>query len=200
MEDPNWEYTKKLTKPFWLAYEQVMKVNVFEQSQAQCFIEQVVDDDSSRVSESLYDDGFDDEEEIDSEYLKFIKITREHQKERDRQKKLNQRKGCSSQQTKRQKVEDDYFYSDMSQLNTLTQDNLAVPYKSDINAGLLTQVGEQRVKFIELYGSLENYDKVRCLEMSIDHFFSQKCKELKPEFWPAVPINLKPFLNKTEND
>lgn len=135
-----------------------------------------IDDDSNVTS--------DNEQSIYSDYLKFIKITRKHQAQRERLKKEELKK----------KPELETWYRDISQVNTLVEDNLVeVPDKSD---GLIAKVKQREENLVKLYGSREAYERIRSMEMNIDEHFRQKYSELSPPFWPVIPFNPKPYLNR----
>lgn len=120
-----------------------------------------------------------DEERIRVEYEKFIEVTRKHQTQRERQKKIA---------LKKQPQADEPYYIDISQLDTLVQDNLvAIPDRGDD--------GSAAEKLIKMYGSREAYEKIRSMEMNIDDYFKRKCKELSPFYWPVIPINPRPYLS-----
>lgn len=103
---------------------------------------------------------------INLEYLEFIEQTRRHQLEREKAKKKELAEKLSSQS--------DEYYLDISQVNTLVEDNLVEP----------PQLDEPEIERREQSP----------LEMYIDEQFRLKCGELRPSYWPAVPINLKPYL------
>lgn len=117
------------------------------------------------------------------EYLEFIKVTRKHQAERERAKKLELKKNPPIEE----------YYIDVSQVNTVVIDNLVeAPSKDDEGAKLNSN---KEKKLIEYYGSKESYERIRSLEMHIDDNFKKKCRELSPYYWPVIPINPKPYLN-----
>lgn len=110
------------------------------------------------------------QDDINPEYLKFIEETRRHQAERERLKE--------EQLAKNQQCHADEYYLDISQVNTLVEANLVEP----------PELGKP-----ERDGTARR--EPTPLEMYIDEDFRRKCDELKPSYWPAVPINLKPYLN-----
>lgn len=129
-------------------------------------------------------DKSDNEQSIYSDYLKFIRITRKHQAQRERLKKEELKK----------KPELEAWYRDISQVNTLVEDNLVeVPDKSD---GPIAKVKQREENLVKLYGSREAYERIRSMEMNIDEHFRQKYSELSPSFWPVIPFNPKPYLNR----
>lgn len=122
----------------------------------------------------------------EQEYLEFIKVTRKHQAERERIKKLERKKNPPVEE----------YYIDLSQVSTIVQDNLVeAPQKDDGESN--KNIKEREL--IDLYGGKESYDKIRSLEMYIDDHFKNKCQELSPYYWPVIPINPKPYLNPIRN-
>ena len=118
------------------------------------------------------------------EYARFIQITRKHQANREKQKRLA---------SKSKPELTDEYYIDISQLDTLTQDNLVnVPSKEDDSND---SGAEQVEKLVKLYGSQDSFERIRSMEMNIDEHFKRKCKELSPYYWPVIPINTKPYLS-----
>lgn len=120
----------------------------------------------------------------EQEYLDFIKVTRRHQAERERLKKLQLKKNPPIEE----------YYIDISQVSTLALDNLVeAPQRGDEEALLNWEAKERQ--FVDLYGGKETYQKIRSMEMHIDQNFKNKCRELSPHYWPVIPINPKPYLN-----
>ena len=120
---------------------------------------------------------------IAEEYAKFIAITRKHQAERERLKKLA---------LKNKAPESENYYIDISQLDTLVQDNLVqAPQR-----GTLSQESKPK----HLYKTQDEHDRIRAMEMNIDEYFKEKYKELSPYYWPVIPINPRPYLNPIIKD
>lgn len=130
-----------------------------------------------------HEEGEGEGERAQQNYLEFIAVTRKHQAERERAKKLELKKNPPIEE----------YYIDVSQVNTLVIDNLVeAPSKNDDSAKLNSN---KEKKLIEYYGSKESYERIRSLEMNIDDNFKKKCRELSPYYWPVIPINPKPYLN-----
>ena len=120
------------------------------------------------------------------EYEEFIKATRKHQADRERTKRLELKKNPPIEE----------YYIDISQVNTLVEANLTeAPERGDE----ISKADERERKLVELYGSRESYEKIRSLEMHLDDQFRRKCRDLKPHYWPVIPINPKPYLNAIRN-
>lgn len=127
-----------------------------------------------------------EQQKYNKDYAEFIKITRKHQAERERQKKLALKKNPPSAEE---------YYIDISQIDTLVQDNLVeAPQRQQSNSSK-----RQEEKLIKLYGSRETFERIRSMEMNIDGYFRSKCKELSPFYWPVIPINPRPYLNPLRN-
>lgn len=125
------------------------------------------------------------DESTNAEYLAFIKETRKHQMERERSKQ--------ERLMSQPELAFEPYYTDVSQINTLVADNVVeIPERSD----QLSKTQKRTQELIDLYGGQEKYEKIRSVEMEIDGYFSEKCKELSPSYWPAMPINPKPYLNE----
>lgn len=132
-----------------------------------------------------FHDESDNEQSIYSDYLKFIKVTRKHQAQREKLKK---------EDLKKKKPELEAWYEDISQLNTLVEDNLVdVPDKNDKPP---VDAKRREENLIRLYGSQEAYERIRSMEMNIDEHFRQKYLELSPQYWPVIPFNPKPYLDR----
>lgn len=131
-----------------------------------------------------------DEDDVDNpntneEYLAFIRKTREHQREREKNK---QEKLISQPELALEP-----YYTDVSQVNTLVADNaVEAPKRTDQSS----QTQRRAQELINMYGGQEQYEKIRSIEMEVDGYFKRKCKELSPSYWPAMPINPKPYLNQ----
>lgn len=122
--------------------------------------------------------------ETDKAYQEFIKVTRAHQAERERLKRLKKDKNP-------EEVLEEY-YKDVSQVNTLVEDNLAqIPNQGDED----DLARQKQAHLIKLYGSHEAYERIRSMEMYIDRQFKEACLEQNPNYWPAIPINARPYLN-----
>lgn len=178
-----------LSRPYWQHYERLIGPTRFVTMQLssggkQCYRSGYLEEKYSFISDINLSDENDKSEDADNnnlEYLEFIKVTREHQMNRDKLKQLK---------LKRNSAIDDKYYKDISQVDTLTEDNLVeVPDKVEWRKG--KKLREEILA--EMYG--EKYDKIRSLEMNIDEHFNQKCQELCPQYWPVMPINPKPYLN-----
>lgn len=133
------------------------------------------------------DDHHEDQTEpVNEEYLEFIRITRQHQAEREKQKQLEAKKQSSSPPEE--------YYIDISQVNTVVEANLVdVPKKGD------NKITDKEQSFIHRYGSREAYEEIRSMEMSIDEHFKRKCQQHSPHYWPVIPIHAKPYLNPRRN-
>lgn len=120
------------------------------------------------------------------EYQEFIRATRKHQAEREKTKRLEQKKNPPVEE----------YYIDISQVNTLIEANLTeAPHRGDETSKAL----ERDKKLIELYGGQESFERIRSLEMHIDDHFKSNCQIIKPHYWPVIPINPKPYLNEIRN-
>jgi hypothetical protein len=120
---------------------------------------------------------------MDAEYEAFIRVTRQHQVERERAKR---------QELERNPPIDEY-YIDISQVNTLVEANLnEAPSREDPTS----KAQERDEKLIKFYGGREAFEKIRSMEMHVDDHFKTMCQLLKPHYWPVIPINPKPYLNK----
>lgn len=124
-----------------------------------------------------------DQETIDAEYAEFIRVTREHQAERERHRKLIKIEEEDKQNE---------YYIDISQVDTLVHDNLV---EAPLSLDQSTSAEIRQTELIRLYGGHDIYEKIRSMEMHIDDFFKEKCKETNPVYWPVIPINPKPYLN-----
>lgn len=134
------------------------------------------------------DNGYIDEE-VNPEYLEFIKVTRQHQSNREKRKKL---------EAKNKPVPEEMeYYKDISQVDTLVEDNLvAAPDKQDTpNA----DPRQRELDLIKSYGSQDAYEKIRSIEMYIDENFAKMCQKYSPRYWPAIPINLKSYLKNQDS-
>lgn len=125
-----------------------------------------------------------DSQSVNQEYLEFIKVTRQHQAAREKQKKL--------QLKKNPQLALDEYYIDISQVNTLVEDNLV---EAPARGEDISKLKKKEEDLVKLYGSREAYERIRSLEMSIDDHFKRECQELSPYYWPVIPINPKPYLN-----
>jgi GH25 family lysozyme M1 (1,4-beta-N-acetylmuramidase) len=116
-------------------------------------------------------------------YEEHIRATRRHQAEREKSKKLELKKNPLIEE----------YYIDISQVNTFVEDNLTeAPKRGDETS----KAQERDEKLIELYGGQVHFEKIRSLEMHIDDHFKSRCQQLKPHYWPVIPINPKPYLNE----
>lgn len=172
-----------LSQPFWHFYTKAIGPNSFtirtQADLAPSDDETTSGDSTNDVETSDYDVLYEQEhEDVDEEYLKFIRITREHQAERERLKRLEPKK----------KITPEEYYKDLSQVDTLVEDNL-------VEAPIKAEPKTDKLNFVEFYGSQQAYDKVHSMEMHIDEYFHEMCEKLKPKYWPAMPINVKPYLN-----
>lgn len=186
--DPNteiWKRSLALSKPYWRMYERLIgPTSLFADVEQLCTNQS--SDKDEYLSDEYYhpeDEGRDEEDALNPEYLSFIEITKKHIAEREKLKKSQQ------------KQELDEYYKDVSEVNTLVEANLVpAPSLGDSQSG--HKLHEE--KLVKLYGSREAYDKIRLMEMYLDDEFSKKCQKLSPKYWPAMPINLKPYLNPTD--
>lgn len=191
-QDPNlviWERSRALSQPFWSFYHQALGPSTYQFFHHQP--QTCLDDKSSGTtpSPSTPDNNCcivkDSDNDLSQQYLEFIQITRKHQAEREKLKR---------QQLKKKPELVEPYYKDISQVNTLVEDNLVeVPERNPNGSILKRQLEEDRL--IKSYGSREVFEEIRSMEMSIDDLFRAKCQELKPEYWPVMPINPKPYLN-----
>lgn len=167
-----WTRSFAQSRPYWQLYEQLMPTHVSGNNNNQKqLLGSNVDTDNCTHSDH------------DEEYAKFIEVTRRHQAQRNKRRKLEEQ---SEQQ---------YYYMDISQVNTLVEQNLAeVPLKTEPNDITLAHKREQDL--IKLYGNRKTYEHIKSMEMSIDNNFNKRCQELKPHFWPAIPFNTKVYLDK----
>lgn len=139
-----------------------------------------------KIDDDETSDKNDNEQSVNADYLEFIKITRKHQERRERLKKKELKK----------KPELETWYQDISQVNTVVEDNLVeVPDKND---GPISKALQREEKAIKLYGNREAYNRIRSMEMNIDEHFRQKYSELSPQYWPVIPFNPKPYLNQVD--
>lgn len=194
--NPYYELCKQsynLSRSFWISYEQHIKPVAFAFTAKTDNVSGFRDNEISDREISIIDHSIDEvpqqvqikdeTENINAEYLEFIRITREHQLKRDRLKKLELAKN----------PEIETYYQDISLVNTLVEDNLVeVP---DRNADLVSKSKLKEQKLVEMYGGRENYERIRSMEMAIDEHFNKKYKELSPKYWPAMPLNPKLYLN-----
>lgn len=168
--DPNlriWEHSYRKSKPFWNLYEKLVIDNHADVA------EDEIDSPDAELDNEAEEETV---EEINPEYLEFIKQTREHQRERDRLKK-------QSPQVPIFEEESHIYYKDISQVNTLVEANLAtVPNKHDMKPEASEEFPAQ--------------DSIRLMEMYIDEHFSKKLQEQSASYWPTIPINVKPYLNE----
>lgn len=158
MDDPNWliwRQSYQLSHSYWNQYDSIMSSlrNNDESPEAMACVDVC---DTNNKSD------------LEREYLEFIAITRKHQLEREKA-KLEQAPMVS-----------DEYYKDISQVDTLVEDNLVNPPKREAVEEVPTKVSSE---------------KVRSLEMMIDNHFSAKCQELNPSYWPVMPMNPKAYLN-----
>lgn len=190
--DPNyeiWERSEKLTRSFWDSYNRLIKsTKIHHLDQRNEIINETTHPRNHSSFDQPPDDVEDDQygqETVNKEYLEFIRITRQHQIERDRLKKIELAK---------KNAEPEEYYTDLSELNTLALDNFAeIPDRDEKGKE------SRQEKLIKLYGSSRARDKIRSMEMSIDEIFKTKCQEMNPKFWPVIPINPKPYLNKLKS-
>lgn len=190
-----WERSYVLSRPYWSMYNTVMSsINVHVSQELNVTPEEDrwfdLDEDQLDVSGHEYLSESEEVDDVDTstnaEYLEFIRQTRQHQKERERMKKEQLRANPESAL--------ESYYTDVSQVNTLVADNVVeAPKRSDH----LSQAKRNEQDLVNLYGN-EAYDKIRSMEMDIDSYFRQKCDEHSPVYWPAMPINPKPYLNQKE--
>lgn len=199
MNDLLWQISMAKSKPFWSMYRHVMgsqlnlrfpHENPAHVNANACRTTKAQEDAPPPPQRDDCPEGSDLEVEagdVSQEYLEFIKITRQHQQERERLKgealkKMNPAAALEE------------YYKDISEVNTLVEDNLAeIPSR----VGKLTKSSsEQRSQeLIDRYGGREAYERVRSMEMCIDEHFKRQCQELSPGYWPVMPINPKPYLN-----
>lgn len=114
------------------------------------------------------------------EYENFIAQTRKHQAERNREKASTKEE------------EEEIHYQDVSRIDM--NNDVEIPERSDpIDKPSAAKKREQYL--IELYGDDRNsYEHIRSIEMSMDEYFCDKKKQLQPQFWPVMPINMKPYF------
>lgn len=190
-----WKRSFALSRPYWSMYSKVMKsinVHVAQQIEVTSEEDQWYDLDEDEFEDydhdgsSLYCDEVDDlNASTNAEYLEFIKQTRQHQRERERMK-------CEDLKANPE-LAFEHYYTDVSQVNTLVADNVVeAPKRSE----RLSKAQRYEHDLTELYGGHEAYEKIRSMEMDIDSYFRRKCDELSPVYWPAMPINPKPYLNQ----
>lgn len=183
-----------LSRSYWLFYESVIgptnlnleRTPFFDQT---CNLElgsQPSLPDLESSGSNIDTESGDENDELNKEYLKFIRITREHQARREKLKQL--------ELNKKPEPKNEEYYIDISQLDTLIEDNLVeVPQRSDHPTQGYTDKKIERL--VKLYGGQENYEKIRSMEMSIDENFNEMYRKLSPQYWPVIPFNLKPYLN-----
>lgn len=185
-----WERSKLSTKSFWNTYHQLIRFTITDQSKSHVERPEISvrDESGEDFEDNDIDDcdnsGQDNEDEVlNEEYLEFIKITKQHQLERDRLKRL---------ETSKQAPEK--YYTDIAELNTLVLDNITqIPDPETENSQQ-----KRREQLVNLYGSADAYERIRSMEMSIDDTFKTRCRERNPQFWPVMPINPKPYLNEID--
>lgn len=124
-------------------------------------------------------------EELHPEYLELLKITKKHQAKREKEKRLRQLKG----------LDVETYYKDISQVDTLVEDNLVEAPERHTNS---VGPSQKEQELVELYGGREAYESVRSLEMTIDEYFHEKCQQLRPGYWPVMPIKYTRYLNRKE--
>lgn len=125
---------------------------------------------------------------IEKEYEEFIRVTRRHQAEREKQKKLA---------LKKPELDTDEYYIDISQVNTVVEDNLVeCPDRKDVN---FCRLKAEQKQLVDFYGGQEAYERIRSMEMSVDDYFKRKCQDTSPFYWPVIPIDPKPYLNPLRN-
>lgn len=162
------DYSMNLSQSFWSSYN--AHINTFGDFGRQKCNLQVQE--NSKLNEITPLFAISD---TDKAYEEFIKKTRAHQ-ESVRRDKLKRKRKLGG--------DEDYNYVDISQINTLVQDNLArVPNKHDDNDSYTYNL---------IWNDSEK-EKIRGMEIAIDDDFNRMIKQLKPHFWPAIPINLKPY-------
>lgn len=178
-----WATSKQFSESYWNHYNKLIGPIRF--------VLETEQNDSSSDQKSLSDyfheeTQVEDDNEVDDkanqEYQEFIRITRQHQLQRE------------SLRKEREKLEPqvDEYYKDISQVNTLIEDNIAeIPVRYKTSKAKL-----EEKKLIDKYGSRESYNMIRSMEMCIDDAFRSKCQQLGPTFWPVIPLNPKPYLNK----
>jgi len=170
------ERSMLLSQPYWDFYRKMIGPTTFTHNYKSGLLFKEIDDTSD------YDPS-ESTQNINQEYLDFIRVTREHQKERERLKRLDQGKTSKGF---------DEYYKDLSQVDTLVEENLApVPSKCDG----VSKLKQQEERLVQLYGGRENFERIRSLEMDIDGNFRRMCQEYSPYYWPVIPINPKPYLN-----
>lgn len=163
-----------LSKPYWDLYDQLIGSKSTEPTVDIC--------DKFNQDESSSDQQ---DEELNPDYIELARITREHQAKREKQKRSRQKKG----------LDIETYYKDISQVDTLVEDNLVeVPNRS---GGFVSSTQKEQ-ELIELYGGREAYEYVRSIEMQIDDHFHRKCQEFKPGYWPVIPINYRRYLGSVE--
>lgn len=175
----------ELSKPYWDLYDQLIASRLSESKDCDFSAEQhqlsanVNNNDDQHSSEH-------DDEHLNPAYLELIRVTREHQAKREKEKRRRQRKD----------LDVEVYYKDISQVDTLVEDNLV---EAPDRHGKSSSSKQRQQRLIELYGGLEGYEQVRSMEMTIDEFFHRKCQQLKPGYWPVMPINHKRYLNCIES-
>lgn len=179
----------ELSRPYWQFYERCIGPVNFGSTH----INQIESVSSEVSNEYLNEQSYDSDSSIsdnnvNEEYSKFIAITRQHQAERDRLKKL--------QLKKKTEPTDEIHYRDISQLNLIVEANLArVPDKNEPQDQ--PSIAERRQQeLLEFYGcDRDTYERIKSLEMSIDDKFTQAYQRFRPKYWPGMPINMKPYLS-----
>lgn len=167
------ERSLALSKPYWDLYDQLIRSKLTNSPQDTC------------ESQFGHNSADSEDEELNPEYLELLRITREHQAKREKLRKLRQKQG----------LDVETYYRDISQVDTLVEENLVeVPdrTKSYVNPK------QKEQKLIELYGGPAAYESVRSIEMAMDDYFAKKRQELRPAYWPVIPINYKRYLNSIE--
>lgn len=159
-----WDHSYELSRPYWELYDKL----IVEPNRS-----------SFEASEE------DKDQDVNSDYQKFIAITRQHQNERDRMKELDRSK----------KIEEpEIYYKDISQINYLVEDDdIEVPQKDDGESSIYEKRDEKLRKLYDV--DEKQYARIRSIEMYIDENFKEKCQQLRPKYWPAIPFNTSVYLN-----
>lgn len=181
-----WKRSLVLSEPYWRMYERLIGPTNLLNSLRHQETRQTLGETDEYLSDEYYNPE-DTDEEVNREYLEFIEITKRHQAERERLKQAKQK----------QKTNEDLheYYKDVSEVNTLVEANLVqAPDIKESQSRHKLHEG----KLIKLYGGRDTYDKIRSMEMYLDEDFTRKCQELSPKYWPAMPINLRRYLNPTD--
>lgn len=130
------------------------------------------------TSRPVHETSESEEYEISSEYLEFIAVTRQHQKDRERKRMERKRR---DKQT---------VYKDIS---TLARPQIQSSDKNKKTDGLI-----RRLQLSQWYGE-EAGQRIGELQDQMDQQFNEDMRRHRPPFFPACPIVMTGFFdgNKT---